>query len=160
MATFMLVTGVILLSAGIVMAFRLPSSAAMLSYAALIAIWYSGYSSGLTQRGLLFWAIAVIIICGIGMAGGGDALRGLPLARYYTVGGALAGMLAAIAAGQSVMILGAAAGAFIGAIAWSRTPAGRTHRNDIWKITVASGIPATVTMTIAGTVIRQLTMFN
>lgn len=156
MATFLLVSGVILLSAGVVLAFRRTSAAAVLAYAGLVAVWYSGYAAAIMQSSLLFWAIAVIIVCGIRMAGGGASSDSAPVARYYITGGALAGMLAGLTLGQSGMISGSVTGCIIGALAWSRTPAGRGYSRGLWGLTVASGLPAVVTMTLVGMAVSQL----
>lgn len=156
MATFLLITGVILLSVGIVEAFRHPSAGAVAAYAGIISLSYSGYGASLSQRTLLFWAIAVIIVCGISMAGGDRIPHGQTPARYYITGGALAGMLAGLTLGQSGMIIGSAIGAILGGLAWSRTPSGRTAPGKLWGMVLSTGLPAIVTMTLDGKALAQL----
>ena len=160
MATFLLIVSVLLLSVGMVESFRHPSAAAVTAYAGLVALLYSGYSAPLDQRTLLFWAIAVIIICGISMAGGDRIPNGYPVARYYVAGGALVGMIAGLTLGQSGMIIGSSIGAILGGLAWNRTPSGRTSTEKIWTIILSTGLPAVVTMTLTGQALIQLMIRN
>ena len=160
MATFLLITGVILLSAGIVEAFRHPSAGAVASYAGLVAMLNSGYGSPLTQQALLFWAIAVIMVCGISMAGGDTRQKSHPVANRYIAGGALVGMLAALTLGQSAMIVGSAVGAVLGGVAWSRTPSGKSASVGLWRIVVSDELPAVVTMTVIGMAVGMLLIKN
>lgn len=157
MATFLLISAVLLLSLGVVAAFLRPMPLAVCaSYAGLTALWYSGYAYGLSGRTLLFWAIAVIIVCGIRFAGGSSESDHIPSARYYIAGGALAAMLAAFTLGQGWMIAGAATGAIVGAVAWNRTPRGRISGARIWNMIVSTGLPVTIAMTITGLALDAL----
>lgn len=149
-----------MLSAGVVEAFRHPSSGATFAFIGLVAMYHSDYITGLSGQTILFWGIAVIIICGIRLAGGAKATSFPASARYYIAGGALAGMLAGLTLGQSGMITGSAIGALLAALAWSRTPAGKNSMGSIWRIIAAAGLPAVVTMTIVGLTLAQLVIRN
>lgn len=160
MAMFLLILAVLLLSLGVVEAFRRPMPLAVCaSFAGLVSLWYSGYSYGLSGRTLLFWAIAVIIVCGIRFAGGSSEADRIPAARYYIAGGSLVGMLAAFTLGQGGMIVGAAVGAALGGVAWSRTPGGRDAFGSVWSMVVSTGLPAAIAMVMTGLALESLLKF-
>ncbi|MBD5224569.1 MAG: hypothetical protein HDS68_01205 [Bacteroidales bacterium] len=160
MSTLLLIAGALMLSAGVVEAFRHPSSGAMFSFAGLVAMWDSGHLPGITGQAILFWAIAVMILFGIRLAGGDTAASYPASARYYIAGGAMAGMLAGLTLGQSGMIVGSALGAVVAAVAWSRTPAGRSSMTGLWRLTAAAGFPSVITMTLVGLALGQLVAGN
>lgn len=160
MSTLLLIVGALMLSAGVVEAFRHPSTGAMFAFAGMVAMWDSGHLPGISGQAVLFWAIAVMILFGIRLAGGDNPASYPASARYYIAGGALAGMLAGLTLGRSGMIIGSAVGAAIAGIAWSRTPAGRNSMTGLWRLTVAAGFPAVITMTLVGMALEQLVISN
>ena len=146
MNAFLLVGGVLMLSAGLVLAFRHFSSGAMFSYLGMWCVASSGYAV-IGRQALVFWAVATIVVCAIGAARRTD-LSPVP-ARYFITGGALTGMLAGLTLGQAPMILAAAIGAVLGGILYSRTPSGKQAGSQ-WRQTVETGLPAIVIMSMAG----------
>ncbi len=160
MSTLLLIAGALMLSAGVVGAFRHPSTGAMFAFVGLVAMWNSGHLPGLSGQSILFWAIAVMILFGIRLAGGDTPSSYPSSSRYYIAGGALVGMLAGLTLGQSAMIVGSAIGAVVAALAWSRTPAGRSSMSGLWRLTAATGFPAVITMTLVGLAIEQLVIHH
>lgn len=158
MHTLLLIAGALMLSVGLVEAFRRTMPGAVCaSYLGIVALWDSGYTHGLSGQTLLFWAIAVCIICAIRLVGGRSESDTIPSARYYIAGGSLAGMLAGFILGQAGMIVGAALGAVLGGMAWSRTPHGRDSMGSITGMIVTTGLPVTVVMVLIGLSIASLT---
>lgn len=148
MNTFLLVGGVLMVSVGLVLAFRQSSGGAMFSYLGMWSLAGSGYAL-IPQRTLMFWAIATVIVCGIGMA----RLTASSLSatcRRFIVGGTLTGMIAGLTCGQGVMIILAAAGAVAGGVIFRNTPAGRSVAGSIWPAITEAGLPAIVAMSMAG----------
>lgn len=145
MDEFYLISGALLMSAAIVLAFRSFSGGAVAAYAGVWALRASGYSP-VSSRLLLFWAIAVMIVVSI------DIARRAPLtipfrARCFIVGGALAGMTAGLVFQQAGAIICSTAGVFLGAVAYMRLGRQRDTRL-VGRWAVAAGAPAVVTMTL------------
>ena len=153
MATALLIIGALLLSGALVAAFRNLTAAAALAYAGVWSMRTSGYAP-VSGSLLIFWAIAVVLVTSITLTRGSDFL--MPArSRYFIVGGALAGMAAGLLYYQAGIILGSAAGAVLGAIAY----AGLTRQRDfraIARYIVAAGLPAVVTMSLLGIAISAL----
>ena len=70
--------------------------------------------------------------------------------RNYIVGGTLVGMLVGMLLGYAGMVGGAVVGAALGAVAWSRTPSGHASDEPLLAVFARIGLPAVVTMSIAG----------
>lgn len=138
MDEFYLISGALLMSAAIVMAFRTSSGGAVTAYAGAWAMRASGYAP-IDSTLLLFWAIAVMIVVCI------DMTRRSPVgaprrARYFIVGGAIVGT---VTAGLTFH----QAGAILGAAAYR----GLSRQADLRRLgrwTVAIGLPAVVTMAL------------
>ncbi len=148
METLLLIGGVILLSGGLVMAFRSSSSGAASAYLGASALSQSGRVL-IPSSTLLFWAVAVMLILVINWM----RVRMLPVTgvfRNYVVGGALVGMMAGISLGNAAMTVGSVIGALLGGVAWSRTSAATTAHSGLWRPVVEVGLPAVVTMTLIG----------
>jgi len=156
METLLLVGGIIALCGGMVFAFRSASSGVVFSFLGLTAMNSSGYTA-ISPRILLFWAIAVLIVLFIGRARG-NAPTVASLGRNYIVGGALAGMMAGVTLGHAAMVAGSALGALLGGIAYGRTVSGKAladgHR--LWRGIVEVGLPAVVSMSMAGLALEGL----
>ena len=77
----------------------------------------------------------------------------------YIAGAALAGTFVGLAMSHEWMIIGAVAGATLGGIAYSRTPAGRIMEfpsSKFLNYLCAKGLPAVVTMCMVGTSVLWL----
>ena len=138
MDEFYLISGALLMSAAIVMAFRTSSGGAVAAYAGAWAMRASGYAP-IDSTLLLFWAIAVMIVVCIDMT------------RRSPVGAPRRAIVGTVTAGltfhQAGAILGAATGAILGAAAYR----GLSRQADLRRLgrwTVAIGLPAVVTMAL------------
>lgn len=145
MDEFYLISGALLMSAAIVLAFRAASAGAVAAYAGAWALRASGYAP-LSSRLLLFWAIAVLIVVSI------DIVRSAPLviparARHFITGGALAGMASGLMFHQAGAIICSTAGVLLGLGAYMSL-----SRLREWRLAarwaVAAGLPAVVTLTL------------
>ncbi len=148
MNEFYLIAGALLMSGAIALSLRNTTPGAVAAYAGAWALSASGYAP-VSQRLLLFWAIAVLIVVSISMT------RRKPLEapsrlRYFIIGGALAGMAAGLTFHQAGAIIGSACGVILGAIACN----GLGRRGDtasVARLTVAIGLPAVVIMSLIAT---------
>ena len=122
MSTFLLIAGVLLLSAGVVFAFRSATSGVAFSYLGIMALYDSRYVA-IDSNLVLFWALGVLIVL---FANFWRRMRrpATNVCRNYIVGGTLVGMLVGMLLGYAGMVGGAVVGAALGAVAWSRTPSG------------------------------------
>ena len=66
-------------------------------------------------------------------------------------------MLAGFTLGGGWPTAGAALGALLGGLAWSRTPRGRDAMGSVWRMIVTAGLPAVVVMAMAGLALQALT---
>ena len=144
----LLIVGVILVSGGLVWAFRSSASGAAFTFMGVSALDRSRYAASDSQT-LLFWAIAVLIVLFIGYSSRkSDVVPNLW--KNYIVGGALAGMVVGLTYGQAGMIVGSAAGAVLGAVACGRMGRHAVNYKALRRAVVTVGLPAVVTMTLAG----------
>ena len=105
--------------------------------------------AAIDSQTLLFWAIAVLIVLFIGYSSRkSDVVPNLW--KNYIVGGALAGMVVGLTYGQAGMIVGSAAGAVLGAVACGRMGRHAVNYKALRRAVVTVGLPAVVTMTLAG----------
>lgn len=112
---------------------------------------------------LIFWGIATLIACGISYMLPSEVSRsslGMPYITIASVAGTLIGMILS----QAGMIVGAAAGALCGAVAYAQTPRGKVldcPSARFFNYACAKGLPATVTSCMCGlAVIAILTLFG
>lgn len=151
MSMILMIAGSLLLAAAVVLAFTGSRWASPAAYAGLWAFIGSGNVVIATGQ-TLFWAAAVVIVLLI------DRLLPRAEARSrggvgYVAGATLAGTLVGLLMSSAGMIIGAAVGAFCGALAYSRTPAGRGLEfpgTRFVEFLGAKGLPAVVTMSIVG----------
>lgn len=82
------------------------------------------------REALIFWGAAATVVVMIRYLapGGGDNGGGGITGNLYVAGGAVVGALLGIVTNPAVIVLGAIAGAVLGALAFSRTPRGRWRK--------------------------------
>lgn len=153
-----LVISAMLMGVALVMMFypRLP--ACLVAYAAMCVGYLSGYTPFSTGD-MIFWAVATVIVLA------NDRLlpsfvRSSRRGMGYIAGGAVTGMVVGLTFYRPAsVILGAAAGAFIGAVAYARTSSGAIldfPHAKFFNYLGAKGIPATVTASMVGIVVSML----
>lgn len=144
----------LLAGAGAVLAFFRRTPAAAVSFAAMLVAALSGlvvFDSG----SLWFWGCAAVIAAIIPYA----APVADSQARLYTVGAALAGSAVGLVGGTVAwVVLGAAAGAFLGFFAYTRTPRGVRAGASLSRLDIlaALGLPAVVNFSIIMLIFAQL----
>lgn len=144
--------------ASLVIAYIPRGWGALVAYCGLLCL---SFVPGLNVRTdtLLFWGIAALIalgICSLLPDWVSKSRKGVGYIVTATIAGALVGMLI------SGLIIGAVTGAFCGALAFSRTPEGKTLKfpsSEFLNYLCAKGLPAIVTACIAGRILSTLYHF-
>ncbi|MDE5664671.1 MAG: hypothetical protein K2G17_03225 [Duncaniella sp.] len=135
----------------IVLTFRSNRFAVIAAYTTMVGI--ALFLRLEATNSLIFWGIATaIVICLEYMLPKKitSSRRGVG----YIAGAALAGTFVGLTISHEWMIVGAVAGAILGGIAYSRTPAGSIMEfpsSKFLNYLCAKGLPAVVTMCMAGT---------
>lgn len=158
MTTFLLILTVILALGAIVLSFLDGSVAAVVAFAALCCTGFiPGIDPGATV--FIFWGVAAAIALALRFMLP-ESVKRSRLGVPYISGGALAGMLVGLAlSSHAAIVAGAFVGAILGGVAYARTPAGKVLEFPTSKFLnylCAKGLPAVVTMSIAGTVAAVL----
>ena len=154
MTQLLLIAGVIILSAGVVFAFRNASSGAAFSYMGLTSI-YGSKISYINAGLVCFWALAVLIVLFVNIWRQ-HKLQIPNVGRNFIVGGALVGMVAGLVLGYAAMVVGSALGVCLGTMAWWRTPSGIACQQKFVRVLAEVGLPAVVTMSVAGVALSAL----
>ncbi|MCM1076909.1 MAG: hypothetical protein NC411_06075 [Bacteroides sp.] len=147
---------IILLLAGIVLTFMSNKWAVVAAYVGMLGIGLT--VANVTYTSLIFWGVATVIVLILQFLlpkGISSSRRGVG----YIAGAALAGALAGLTVSHGWMIIGSVIGAALGGVAYSRTPAGKVMEfpsSKFLNYLCAKGLPAVVTMCIAGSVILWL----
>lgn len=147
----------LLAGAGIVLAFFPRIPAALLSFAAMLVAALSGMVAFDSSQ-LWFWGTAAVIAGGISWL-----VPALPdvQGRCYTVGAALVGALVGLLGGTPAwVIIASAAGAFLGFLAYSRTPRGTAAGVSAGQVErlAALALPAVVNFSMVMLIFAQLIM--
>lgn len=146
MTTFFLILGALALSLAAVWAFVKPTGAAVAAYFGLWAMKKSGYCL-ISGNALLFWAVAVLIV--VGIQGARGRLWNIPFRlRCYVAGGAMALAAAGIGFGSAGIIVGAAAGGALGAIACRAVTPAYRNAARYWSQVLALAAPVVVAVII------------
>lgn len=156
MDTLCLILGIILLIGAIVMAYRPWVPSVILSY---VAMWVLNYGKHIYigNNTLLFWGIATMLVLLIRMGQTQDKpdTKGIGYITTGTLVGCIVGMLMS----DTGIILGSVIGAFMGLLAFCRTPNGKELHfpSKEWIMQLASkGLPIIVSMCIIGTILNDL----
>lgn len=156
-STILTIAGALALTAAVVLMFRPWPWAALVAYAGLWLMVWSGHIV-LSPAQLVFWGVAAALVAGINFLLPAEVVasrRGVA----YIAGAALAGTLVGMLASGAGMIVGSVVGAACGALAYSRTPSGRdiVFPSRPWlNYLAAKGLPAVVTCCIIGIVVALL----
>lgn len=157
MTTLFIILGALLLSAAIVLSFKPFLPASLAAYASLWMFQWSGILA-FPSSTMLFWGVATLIVLGLDRLLPAAITRGID-GRGYICGGALAGMVVGMLMSSARIILGAVIGAFLGAMAYSRTPVGKTlsfPSSGFLRFLCARGLPAVVAVSMVGLVLHDL----
>ncbi len=157
MTTIMTIFASLLLATSVVLAFLPSRWSVVTAWAGLLLTGIgSGVDIGVTIY--IFWGVAAAIVMALSYLLPPDITRSTR-GNGYIVGAALAGALVGLVLSHAGMIVGAVLGAFCGAMAYSRTPAGTTLAFPSGKFLnylCAKGLPAVITMCTVGTAIGIL----
>lgn len=159
MSTLWLISGVIMLSVAVVFAYR-PMIPAVVPALAGLFLMRLSKTVHIENNTFLFWCVAAMIIILINSMTSHKEKTAV-VGSGYIVTGAMVGMFVGLLASTSGMIIGAVGGALLGAMAFSRTPAGHSipvaSKRFLHNL-YAVGMQAVVTMCIIGLVISGLLM--
>lgn len=149
------VISLVLCVAGLLLSLWRKAPAALLSYAGLVTAWFAGAGRGLelSSESLIFWGVATLIVLGLQVLNASEAHYSRASVLYCVCGAIVGGVLGiAIKPTPAAIILGAVAGAFLGAVAFTRTPQGiilREGRKSFVDYLCAIGLPAVVTSSLS-----------
>lgn len=150
------VVGMLLLIAGVTLCFLSNPYAVAAAYTGMLAVGLTAVHSSATS--LIFWGVAAVIVLVIQYLLPRNVARSR-LGIGYIAGAALAGAFVGMVMSHGWMIVGAAVGAILGGIAFSRTPDGAGMEfpsSKFLNYLCAKGLPAVVVMSIAGTTVLWL----
>ncbi len=148
----------LLIIGGLVLTFMSNRYAVVAAYAGMLGIAFTLPSVPVTA--LVFWGIAALIVIALGHMlpkAVVDSRRGVG----YIAGAALAGAFVGMVISHGWMIIGAVAGAILGGIAYSRTPAGKVMEfpsSKFLNYLCAKGLPAIIIICIIGTCLQWITL--
>lgn len=158
LSTPWLVFSMILMAISLVMMFFPRTPSCIVGYMAMWSARLSGYVP-FSDGTMIFWGVAVLIV----------VVNRFLLPAYirtsrrgvgYMAGGAIAGMAIGLTMYTAATIIcGAAIGAFLGAIAYTRTKSGKALEfptSKFFNYLGAKGIPATMSASMAGLVLAGL----
>lgn len=152
----MLILTVIFLLAGLGLVFVSNRYGILVVYAGLCAA--AVKASLPTTSTLIFWGVATVLVLILSFMLP-KSISGSRRGLGYIAGAALAGALVGLVISHAWMIIGGVAGAVLGSIAYSRTPAGKAlgfPSSKFLNYLCAKGLPAVIAVCMAGTAILWL----
>lgn len=155
------VIGLTLCVTGVALTFVPKVWSALAAFLGLGAIYFFG-DAGVSSSQFYFWGAAGLIAWGIGVLLPESVAKSRAGVGYIS-GAALAGALVGMLISHAGMIIGAALGAFCGAMAYSRTPEGRVLEFPSSKFLhylCAKGLPAIVSICIMCVAVAELFRFG
>lgn len=157
MTITLLIICILLSAVALALIFRPYVPAAVAAYASLLAGRYSGYIST-SDKALIFWGVAMVLVLAITTMLPRTLVQ-TSRGMGYIAGATLAGGCIGMTLSTSAITVAAAAGTFLGAMAYSRTPAGQALRfpsSDFLQYLCAKGLPAIVAVSIVGVIASSL----
>lgn len=149
----LLVLGIVyMISAAVCLLFYRRIAAALPAYVALALLHASTYIY-LPVKTFVFWGIATLIVAGIHRLLPQGEPAGRKSGNVYVGVAAVAGCLLGMLVGARVMVLGVVLGAFVGQMAYSRTPEGRWLKfptSTFIQYFCAKSLPAIVAVSMLG----------
>lgn len=144
------IVAIIIAAAAVIANFAARRWSCLLSFIAIALIYFLG-NAGIPSQTLWFWGSCTLLAWGICILLPRKVMDSRFGLNYIAVG-ALAGTFVGIIISFAAMIIGALLGAFCGALAFSRTPAGKTMRfpsGQFLNYLCAKGLPSAVCMCVA-----------
>ena len=144
------VVAIIIAVAAVIANFTARRWSCLLSFIAIALIYFLG-NAGIPSQTLWFWGSCSLLAWGICVLLPRDVME-TRFGLGYIAAGALAGTFVGILMSQAAMVIGALLGAFCGALAFSRTPSGKTMRfpsRQFLNYLCAKGLPSAVCMCVA-----------
>lgn len=157
MPTTLFIISILLIALTLLLLFRPYVPASATAYAAMLAGQFSG-RAGIPDSQLIFWASATVIVLGIS-AMLPKALIQTSRGTSYISGATITGGIAGLALSGATIITGCAIGAFLGALAYSRTGSGKAlafPSSEFLQFLCAKGLPSTVAVSIICTTATYL----
>ncbi len=157
----LLTLGIAMLVAAAVLLFR-PSKvvAALPAFIGMLLLHLS-YFIAVKTGTFLFWGTATALVAGLAYMSPQGEPDGQKASNLYIGTSAIAGCLLGMIVGARIMVLGVVLGAFVGQLAYSRTPAGRWMRQPattFLQYFAAKCLPAIVAVAQMGIAIEGFLM--
>ena len=161
MQYILLVLGILALACAVALLFY-PRwvAAAVPAYAGMLLLHWS-YFISVPLSTFLFWGVATIIVWGLVRMSPQGEIDGNRASNIYNAlyigASAIAGGLLGMVVDARILVLGVILGAFVGTLAYSRTPAGRwlgVASSTFLKYFCAKSLPVVVAVAIIGIAIE------
>ncbi|MCM1109814.1 MAG: hypothetical protein NC336_01250 [Clostridium sp.] len=154
MTMILMILGAFLLGIATAFCFIPRGWSALAAFAGMICLNWSG-AIDVAGEQLWFWGAAAVIVFGL------SVLLPTPVVTSrrgvaYVVVATIAGLFVGLLVSANVMVLGGVVGAFCGALAYSRTPAGRVLDFPSRRFTdylCAKALPPVITLSIVAIVV-------
>ena len=118
---------------------------------------HASYFISVKTGTFLFWGAATALVAGLAYMSPPGEPDGQRASNLYIGASAIAGCLLGIIVGARIMVLGVVLGAFVGQLAYSRTPAGRWMSQPVATFAqyfAAKCLPAIVALAQVGIAIE------
>lgn len=146
-----------MLAASLVLLFRPWKVVAAIPACVGMVLLHMSYFIAVKTGTFVFWGVATAMVAGLAYMSPPGEPDGQRASNLYIGASAIAGCLLGMIVGARIMVLGVVLGAFVGQLAYSRTPAGRWMRQPVSTFAqyfAAKCLPAIVAVAQVGIAIE------
>ena len=152
-----LALGIAALLAALVLLFRPWKLVAAVPAFVGMVLLHLSYCIAVKTGTFIFWGVATALVAGLAYMSPAGEPDGQRASNLYIGTSAIAGCLLGMIVGARIMVLGVVLGAFVGQLAYSRTPAGsgmRQPASTVLQYFAAKCLPAIVAVAQVGIAIE------
>ena len=153
----LLVLGIAMLAVSLVLLFRPWRLVAAIPAFVGMLLLHLSYFIAVKTGTFIFWGTATALVAGLAYVSPAGEPDGQRASNLYIATSAIAGCLLGMIVGARIMVLGVVLGAFVGQLAYSRTPAGRWMSHPVGTFAqyfAAKCLPAIVAVAQVGIAIE------
>lgn len=153
--TTLLIVGIACIALSLVLVLFPRWVAAVPAFIAMVCL-HAGYHIMVPTFTFIFWGIATAMVTGLFYISPRGEIDGNKASNFYVGLSAMAGCLLGLVLNVNVMVLGTVLGAFVGQLAYMRTPAGRwlSSGKVFVRYFCAKALPIIVAVAIVGITIE------